>query len=185
MSGPGTAVAPGDSEPRAIEVVRAAAALGGIQDPAARWERAVAEPPPLARERAPIGERLELERLVPVDSEPTTYSSASSPELAEDLGQCVPQALLRDLHRLVPVVRRHPLEPIEGSQLLGQWMDWRLAPGEAMRRDPRPAVAAITEVFLEDEARRRELRARPWEPFLRDDEPRNEIRHEPFGGSFF
>jgi hypothetical protein len=93
-------------------------------------------------------------------------------ELRRDLSERVPQALLRDLARVV-----YPDEPIErrpvelaldpgGRQALAEARSARVLP-------PLPTIEPLVEQVMAEQERQRRLRRDPWPVFLPDDAPRN------------
>jgi hypothetical protein len=92
-------------------------------------------------------------------------------EQSQDLKECVPQAVLRDIYR-----------PVRGSIMVEPYYhDLQLDPGgrnglkearAALKREPLPTVEpAILDIVAEQRRRRRFLK-RPWQSFRPDDAPR-------------
>lgn len=94
-------------------------------------------------------------------------------ELRRDLRERVPQALLRDVHRMEYPSdgdgRRQPTE-------LGIDPGGREAYKEARAaqvRDPIPRIEPLVEQVMAEQVRRHRVLWDPWEPLIPDDAPRN------------
>ncbi len=161
-------------EPRAADVVRAAAAAGtGLGDAAVRWERRVPPEPRLSGPPRPaIGLALDPPRLRLPASEVEPVQRPDGVEVA--LSHNVPQAFLRDLDKPAAVLPV-PLEEHEGSQLLGRWRAGREQVAAALARPPLPRVLSTAEVFAAERERRRRFFGAPWQPLLADDQPRRRV----------
>jgi len=97
------------------------------------------------------------------------------PQLLEDLKQLSPQALLRDLYR--PVWKPEPVV-LELQEELRLDFGARRASAEARSarsREPLPRVEPGAAVMVEEQARRRQVLAEPWQAQLPDDAPRKPI----------
>jgi hypothetical protein len=145
----------------------------------ARWEdhgmlpnrKSTAPPPPLPMAIRPqpthfdrladwrcgyLGVRQEFE---------TTY------EQQQDLKECVPQAILRDIYRPVknPQVEweRHGLELDPGGR------NGMAEAKKAQQREPLPAPISALAVFVSEQLRRRRFKNTPWQPQRPDSTPRH------------
>jgi hypothetical protein len=95
-------------------------------------------------------------------------------QLSADLRERMPQALLRDLHRLVREERWVEREPLPGSEDRGGRA--ALAEARAARQIPeRRAVEPSTRVMRALQTFRRGLLAERWQPMLADHEPRRRV----------
>lgn len=167
----GADAAPEPSEPRARDLL---ATPGAIRfDPSSRWEHALSVAPELPRF---------VKEEMPSWLEPADWGAGflavherePPPDLFSDLRQCVPQAYLRDLHRLVMGFAA-TLAPVEGSHRINAW-DEALAEARAARvREPLPVIAPSVEAVREEQERRRALLAEVWKPILDDDAPRRQV----------
>ncbi len=101
-------------------------------------------------------------------------------ELRRDLKEQVPQALLRDLHRVVRGDIQFSREPMEPERDPGGTAAYKAAKA-AQRREPLPVIYPMVEVVIEAQARRRNFLSEPWKATLRDDEER---RHNTIEGGF-
>ena len=172
-------VAASDGEPRAGEVIRAAAGgrvLG--YDPALRWEQALpaqSPPPTLVKPEMPRSARaprLDPDALLRMDLTRTEYQI--SPEVASALLENTPQWFLRDLDR--PREQSPAMYEIrEEDRVLGIW-DAALREAERARvRLERPRVITAIELIVEDQRRRTRFYSEPWEPLMPDDAPRRAV----------
>lgn len=92
-------------------------------------------------------------------------------ELSQDLKECVPQAVLRDIYR-----------PVHGSPMVEpHYHDLQLDPGgrrgtlearEAQKREPLPTIEPVILIMIEEQRRRRRFVRKPWPSFRPDDSPR-------------
>ena len=92
-------------------------------------------------------------------------------ELRRDLKEQVPQALLRDLHRVVRPemhVSRQQMEVDLDPAGAAAYKEAKAA----LKREPLPVLTLMLEVVMEEQARRRRFLAEPWKPFRPDEEER-------------
>lgn len=92
-------------------------------------------------------------------------------ELSQDLRECVPQAVLRDIYR-----------PVHGNPMVEpHYHDLQLDPGgrrgiaearEAQKREPLPTVEPVILTMIAEQRRRRRFVRKPWPSFRPDDAPR-------------
>jgi hypothetical protein len=95
-------------------------------------------------------------------------------QLSADLQERMPQALLRDLHRLVFEERWVEREPLPGTE--DRQGRHALAEARAARKvPPRPTVEPSTRVMRALQTFRRGLMAERWQPLLADDQPRRRV----------
>ncbi|MCS6912354.1 MAG: hypothetical protein RMK29_16165 [Myxococcales bacterium] len=94
-------------------------------------------------------------------------------ELRRDLHELVPQALLRDIHRMEYVTDEEARwQPVElGLDPAGQSAMAEIR--AALVREPVPVVEPLVEAVRAEQARRRRFLQEPWQPVLPDDFPRN------------
>lgn len=96
-------------------------------------------------------------------------------ELQNDLHQLMPQALLRDLHRLVQEERWVQKEEIAGTAIDRAGLEALVEARQARRREPLPRIEAASGAVREYQRWRRALVAERWQPVLADDEPRRHV----------
>jgi hypothetical protein len=96
-------------------------------------------------------------------------------ELQSDLHQLMPQALLRDLHRLVRSEGWVEREEIPGSARDRAGLDGLTEARQARKREPLPRVEAASGAVREYQRWRRQLVSEKWKPVLADDEPRRSV----------
>lgn len=164
-----------DDDPRAWEVVSASARVPGW-DPSRRWERPDTPPPEVRAfvENLPL--RLDPDHWEaqwrPLDFTVREYEAP--PQLIADLGECVPQAFLRDLHRPVAIYGAL-FEPSES--FTGGWREPLREAREAMQvRAPLRPIEPTVQAMAADQARRGAFFAEPWQPLLDDDAPRRRVQ---------
>ena len=94
----------------------------------------------------------------------------TSYEQQQDLKQCVPQAILRDIYR-----------PVKNPQFEWEYNGLDIDPGgrkgtaeakKALQRDPLPTLVPAVAVFAAEQRRRRRLKNNPWMPQRPDSTPR-------------
>jgi hypothetical protein len=96
-------------------------------------------------------------------------------QLFEDLHQLMPQALLRDLHRLVYEERWVERTVVEGSAVDHGGFDGVGEARKARQRPPLPRIEASTGAMRAHQRWRRALVRERWQPAMPDDQPRNPI----------
>ncbi len=102
-------------------------------------------------------------------------------ELQGDLKEQTPQALLRDLHRVVRRDEPYFLEPVEGMSQRFPWAD-RTRSVDEMKREPLPELRSSTVLVDEAGALRRQYYRDPWKPAKDDSEPRTVFSMQPAWG---
>ncbi len=95
-------------------------------------------------------------------------------ELARDLKECVPQAILRDIYRPTTnfeyQMERQDIEPDRtGATALKEGK-------AALQREPLPSIETGVSAVVREQRRRRRFVSRTWQPMIADDQPRQYAR---------